>query len=434
MSILRPHLGEVFREDFRSNLDVVKRGGVITGGTINNGYTASGTNRVNFESCVCLRDMSAFTCLIRAKLNTDSSSNFGGLFSIDAGAGANLFLNIAYDGTKANLKFFVSNGSSTISASIPTSSTTNDVEYEYAAVYNGATISLYLNGAFVTSSAAVFGTIPFSTATEIVAGTTPAIGGSAIAGTYKDIVLIDRAYTAKEVADSYKNATFSYENNLVACWLLNDKIGTDPYTTSDFSAGNAAMTLGDGLISTKYPTKIAGRNGYTLDGGDYFLTTSISSKIPAGGSERSVVVWSKRTNDAGGVLLTINADTGQDFIIDDIVVLGVNYVFSDGINTANNISVTDAQRAKKDEIACHILTLDGSDGYSYYVNDSLIKSGTFTVPINTNTISSMIIGNSAALASGFVGDIYSVKVYDRCLTATHAKDIFSKGSHYLGNR
>jgi len=409
----------IFREEFSSPFDVAKNGGVVTGApTIDNGYTGIGTNDLIQYDGTSVNGATGVgqPITVRYWIKTTQSGT-----PIISEKGTNLsIINQLTAGGFARWR--VNTGSTTSTTAV------NDGEWhQVVGTFDGTQNKIYVDGdgpqQTVADTSVVENNNPF-----VIGGRSGGTGG--LDGELRDFIVSDRVWTDQEVLDDFNNATYVYPNQAILNYQCQDKIGSSsPFITTELAQG-ANATYGDGAGSRE-PTRILGRNGNTYAASGFLQSTPTG--LPEGGSARTVVVWSKRTTVAGGALLAFNAASGQKYILSDQQVTGTNFVFTDGVNAPNNITVSNAQRAQIGNIVLHGFTLDGSDNWEYYLNGEMISSGTFSTPINTATITSVTIGERLDFSAPFSGDIYTAGEWDYGLTSTQMKDLYNKGSKYLGN-
>lgn len=424
--------GEIFREDFLSPFHVAENGGVIgNGALVNRGLTISANNQ-SVRYTHTFPNVNDFTLSIKGSFDIESSNDYGALFYFRVGTSANdNTIRIFKTPASSRLTFRIANGSGSRDCAMDSGTEVPETESIVHFTRSGNTLKIYVNGveqASTTSGSSITGALPLNNATVKAIGFGDHVAG--IKGQYKGWKMRNYAMSAEEIADDYNNSTFTYGRSLVAHWPMNDKIGSAaPFTTTELVQG-ADATLGDGSTSSTFPTKLTYINGFSYDGGDYLLATP--SNVPTGGNARTISLWAKRTTLAGGPLMSINTSSGQRFIVSDAQTTGVNYVFTDGVNGANNQSVTYAQRAQLGRFAHHVFSLDGSNGWAYYLDGSLVKSGTFTIAIDTGTVESVSIGHRTDLSQSFTGEIYDARLFNIAFTATQAKHLYSQGPYYLG--
>jgi hypothetical protein len=203
--------------------------------------------------------------------------------------------------------------------------------------------------------------------------------------------------------------------NLVGYWRFDGDLSDSSGSGNNGTAsGNAAITSdarnGTGAIS--------------LDGtGDYI--SAGTNNIPFGTSGRTLMAWTKYTGD-GGVIIGLNSASGQKFYFQMGNVGGQWYIFTDGIDVGKNQTVTGSDIPDTDVWFHSALTLDNSDGWAYYINGRLVKSGTFGSSINTSMLTSVTIGERLDV-SGYEmsGIIDEVAIYNTNLLESEILRVYN---------
>ena len=305
------------------------------------------------------------------------------------------------------------------------------VWYDFVATRSGSSVSAYVNGIQIGSSQT--DTTSIAQANWIIGKYS---GGEPTYGTIDDFRFYNRALSATEVALLYASGkanvghanTTSISSGLVGYWPLDGStINWKTGTVSDMSGqGNNGSQIS---LSTT-TSVVAGKIGQALKfgGGVKVQTTSVSS-IPSGGSARTVSAWIKPTG-TGGTILSTNAASGQKYIVSMGNSGGTWYLFTDGVNGGNNITVTGSQIAPLNQWSHIIFVLDGSNGWSYYLNGNYVKSGTFGIAINTAAPTSVTIGDrlDVPITYAFNGAIDDTRIYNRALSAAEIAQLYDTGS------
>ena len=176
-----------------------------------------------------------------------------------------------------------------------------------------------------------------------------------------------------------------WDTNYKAVWHLAD---------TDIDGG--ANDIRDSTRSAKHLTtqnmeagdQVAGKIGgsMNLDGVDEYLTNTTPSGLPSAATARTLEAWIKPNNlNPGGTFLALNSNSGlQSFILTIADSGGSYYLFTDGINLGNNITVSGSEVPTAGAWNHVVFTFDGGTGWAYYLNGTLSKSGSFAVAINTD--------------------------------------------------
>lgn len=185
-------------------------------------------------------------------------------------------------------------------------------------------------------------------------------------------------------------------------------------TLTNFSSCSSSTGWnGDGTTSV---SGTAGPYRLTLDGSNDYVAFG-TTNIPYGSSARTVEAWIYPTGN-GGTILGVNAASGQRYLVQASNYSGTWYLFTDAINGANNLTISGGELPTSSAWNHFVFTLDGSNGWKYYINGTLKKSGTFSTSINTSTPTSVWVGDRADWPGNqaFAGSIARVSVYSKALS------------------
>lgn len=203
--------------------------------------------------------------------------------------------------------------------------------------------------------------------------------------------------------------------------------GTSTTANDSTSFNNSGSLLNGATWSVQVaPTNFANPTSLLLDGTNDFVRVLNTTGLPSGGAARTVATW--MNGSASGAQATLvamgNLDTSaQKFIVQMGKVAGQTYVFTDGINVINNVTLTGSQipGAGWHHIA---FSMNASGNWKYYLDGVLKKSGTFTVPINTNTNDVEIGSRHDNGFDGFFGGrLDDTRIYGRALTDTEVMNL-----------
>ncbi len=181
---------------------------------------------------------------------------------------------------------------------------------------------------------------------------------------------------------------------------------------TDLSGNNNTGTLTNG------PTFSAGNQGsIVFDGTNDYVINSSSTNIPVGSSSRTVQLWVyPKTNTCPLVQLGTGGGT-QVYIVSFYNSSGIIYLFTDGINVANNISFSGTDLPTLNTWN-HMTFGNSGQNWFYYLNGVLKLSGTLGVTLNTIG-QKYIVGNrddTSVIPTN--GNIAQTFVYNRALTAS----------------
>jgi len=182
-------------------------------------------------------------------------------------------------------------------------------------------------------------------------------------------------------------------------------------TWTDLSGNGNTGTLTNG------PTFNAGNMGsIVFDGVDDYVIDSSTTNIPTGNASRTIQLWVyPKTNTCNLVQLGIGGN--QIYIVQFFNSGGTLYLFTDGINTSNNITFSDTNLPTLN--AWNHMTF-GSSGQNwfYYLNGESKLSGTWSVTINTIGQKYVIGNRDDVSVTPTNGNIAQTLVYNRSLSAT----------------
>ena len=152
-------------------------------------------------------------------------------------------------------------------------------------------------------------------------------------------------------------------------------------TWTDLSGNGNNGTLTSG------PTYSSADGGsLVFDGTDDYVIDSSTTNIPVGSSSRTIEFWVYPKGDTNNFVVngTGGAGTGnQIYAVLFYNISGTRYLFTDGINGTNNLTISGAQLPTLN-VWSHVVFGNSGQSYFYYVNGVLQKSGTF--PVNLNTV------------------------------------------------
>jgi len=195
-----------------------------------NDYSAAldGTDdRVELGNITSLNSTSAFSISLWVKLSLSAASP-----SYFYQSGSDTFANTISFYQSSALDFLIGKGGSTYAGARYSGSVKDNTWHHLAAVYNGSTLTIYLDGSVPTQSA--IGTSVPST-TVSTAGNNPHIGSktdgtSEFTGNIDDFAIFNAALTATEVSNIYNSATYR-ENKLQHLYRFennyNDTVGSN---------------------------------------------------------------------------------------------------------------------------------------------------------------------------------------------------------------
>ena len=183
-------------------------------------------------------------------------------------------------------------------------------------------------------------------------------------------------------------------------------------TWNDLSGNNNTGTLTNG------PTFSGANGGYiVLDGTNDYVINSSPTNIPVGSSSRTVQLWIYPKNNSCPLVQLGTGGGFQVYIVSFFNSSGTLYLFTDGINSANNISFSGTDLPTLN-IWNHITFGNSGQNWFYYLNGVSKLSGTFGVTLNTIG-QKYIVGNRDDVYLGTANvNVSQTFVYNRALSAS----------------
>jgi hypothetical protein len=173
-----------------------------------------------------------------------------------------------------------------------------------------------------------------------------------------------------------------------------------------------------------------GRGSFYFDGNDSYIINSSTQNLPIGSSSRTVELWVYLINNTNN-FIQMGGSPGQKYIIQYYNISGINYLFTDGVNGNNNISITESMFPVLNSWN-HIIFGNSGQNYFYYLNNSLKKSGTWPTSINTNGQKYIIGKRDDSASNTFNGKVSSVKIYNRALSANEVSQNYNSTKYRFG--
>jgi RHS repeat-associated protein len=196
-------------------------------------------------------------------------------------------------------------------------------------------------------------------------------------------------------------------------WRLGESNGT-----SAADAGPNALTgtySGGYTLGVSGAPRTSGATAVTLNGSTGKVSAGTTG-IPTGAAARTVEAWIK-PGSSGGTIFASNASSSQRFILLDALISGTWYLFTDGYNGSNNLTLTGAEIPTVNTWSHVAFVFDGpANTWHYYLNGALVKSGTFPNNIITNTATSVTIGDRLDYPQPFGGSLQEVAEYPAALS------------------
>lgn len=191
------------------------------------------------------------------------------------------------------------------------------------------------------------------------------------------------------------------------------KSGTTWRDISGFQ-NNATFTNG--------PTYDTGSFGSILfDGVDDYVINTSSVNIPVGNSSRTIQFWTyPKSNQNNFIQIGTAAGGGggnQYYIIEFLNIAGTTFLFTDGKNAGNNLTISGSQLPTLN-IWNHITFGSSGQNWFYYLNGALARSGTWPTTINTVGQKFIVGKRDDVVQATTNGNIAQVLIYNKDLSAT----------------
>ena len=186
------------------------------------------------------------------------------------------------------------------------------------------------------------------------------------------------------------------------------------------------------------PNQPGAGNCLSFNGTSNWVQVTTPNNLPIGGAARTIEYWVYYPiGSCGGATISYgdgpSVNATQDFILTLGKVAGIYYIYTDGVNSPNNISVTFAQFPTEGVWSHIAFTVDGLDNWNYYLNGTLQKNGTFPIPLNTGMPNHIAICRrsdfqiDAPLCAGgrsdyFSGQIDEVRIWNTAQSQTQIRD------------
>ena len=181
----------------------------------------------------------------------------------------------------------------------------------------------------------------------------------------------------------------------------------------DLSGNDNTGTLTNG------PTfSTVNQGSIVFDGVNDYVINSSPTNIPVGSSSRTIQLWVyPKTNTCPLVQLGTGGGGNQGYYVMFYNSSGTIYLFSDGINSANNISFSGTDLPTLN-IWNHITFGNSGQNWFYYLNGVSKLSGTFSVTLNTIGQKYIVGYRDDTPITPTNGNIAQTFVYNRTLSAS----------------
>lgn len=200
-------------------------------------------------------------------------------------------------------------------------------------------------------------------------------------------------------------------------------------TWTDLSGNSNNGTLTNG------PTFSSANNGsIVFDGTNDFIIDSSTVNIPVGSSSRTIQMWVyPTTNTNNFVQLGTGGGGNQIYVVQYYRIGSPDYVFTDGVNGGNNLTISGAQLPTLNAWNFFVFGNSGQD-YFYYLNGVSRLTGTW--PVTLNTVGQKYVIGNRDDGSGFnipiSGSVALVSIYNRALTASEIQQNYNSQKSRFG--
>lgn len=227
--------------------------------------------------------------------------------------------------------------------------------------------------------------------------------------------------------------------NLVGDWSFFEGTGSSVSDSSDYKNNFSSLNGSSWATSNDCVED----NCLSFNGSSNYLEKSAPEGMPLGQTARTIEAWIYPTNvDPGGVISAVSDSSGtnQSFILMVIKSSGTTYLFTDGKNSGNNISITGTEIPTVNQWS-HIVFIFNGTNYEYYLNGVQKKSSTaFSTTINTynngSDLTNLRLGigrraDGANTGSYWPGKIDEVRIYDSTIALSEIKNQYLAGLEKL---
>jgi hypothetical protein len=308
----------------------------------------------------------------------------------------------------------------------------------YAYTWDNVSSSLYANGVLIGQN---FNPPPIQNwATPFVIGSLGINGGEYFDGDIDEFRIYNRQLSSAELSSLYTigRSTFNnapktiVNNGLVGYWTMDGKDTTwtsaSAGTTRDVSGNGNTLTLSNMLRNSSV---IQGKTGqaFTYNGSNQMLSEAVGATNPELDITGDVTI-SAWINPNGNPLLDyktivragLGADTKYGILYDTSK--KIDFLWYDGVWKTVSSSHTVPLNTWT-----HVITVRSGSTVTFYINGTNDGSAAVTAP--TVSAVTLGIGRSGASNQDFSGGIDDVRIYNRALNASEARDIYNASAGKL---
>jgi hypothetical protein len=278
--------------------------------------------------------------------------------------------------------------------------------YHVAAVWDGATVRLFVNGVLDNTPPVRTGTINTDTRTLYIGGRS---GSDLFNGMLRDVRFYNRAVYDSEIK---KMA------GMVGHWTFAEGAGT---TAADSSGQGNTANLSGGATWT---SDCAGNNNALLTNGTGGIAQTASMVTPPDAG--TVAFWMRSTGTPTGTarIMGLGGDWEIRQINDGRV---ISDLCGDGATTVGTVTpLTEVGRWYH-----FAATFDSdNDTYAIYVDGKLELSGTNSVAMSTQAANYLSFGTRTGTTEYWSGALRDVRIYNRRLCPTEIAELYGLVGHW----
>ncbi|MEG3640272.1 LamG-like jellyroll fold domain-containing protein [Magnetococcus sp. PR-3] len=301
--------------------------------------------------------------------------------------------------------------------------------HHIAGVYDGSTVTVYVDGAAQTSNASYSGNIS-STLTHVLIGANPNDGSDAtdhFIGMVDEVRIWDSARTTDQIDDNYDEALdASAETELLAYYDFDDTMpGTQ--TVEDQSNNTNHAVFGDTDAVENSDAHTLNLPTRTLDfNGSQELTLSAGADLVGNNDDMTVSLWFKAGQlGLEQALVDTRDSSGVGWLIYQDATDKLTALFYDG---SNALSVSSTESVAVGEWMHITSTLDRTGNATLYINGEEENSATVTTlndlsPTAGATLAIGDIGDASSSVSPLTGSLSEITLWDRALDATDTAEL-----------
>jgi hypothetical protein len=218
----------------------------------------------------------------------------------------------------------------------------------------------------------------------------------------------------------------SYNPSSVVSGLV---LALDAGNTKSYPGSGSTWTdlsgRGNNLTLTGSTYSSTSGGSLVFDGTTTFAINSATNSIPTGNSDRTVQLWVYPTLDTN-VFFQLGTGGGgnQVYNLQYYNITGTVYLFTDGINGGNNLTISGSQLPSLNSWNYLVFGNSGQNWF-YYKNAILQNSGTWATTLNTIG-QKVIIGKRDDTGASFAkGNISNASIYNKALSASEISQNFN---------